>query len=127
MSSGPRDFLPSDVELFARAPVPLIGTFGRAEREFTVAALIEVMSESGNEWRPVSTEMVASWIKRQTEGRWGSLLCNPFVRFDPQGTVDAGWAEWTEPDPATGARRIALTQVTLDALADKGWVRKRTQ
>lgn len=106
-------FTPRQVLL---APVPLVGTMGRAEVECAAAILVRVCQVRGT-WGPVGFEEVGPVLKDDVESGHAlrSTWLNPFLRPDFGDLVKRGFATWAgEPFKSalelTDAGREALTR-----------------
>lgn len=111
-------FRPSQVVL---EEIPLVGTFGRVEREAAATLLVRTCVRGGDTWRPVTMKELGAAgladIAEKVEPQ-ASLNHNPFWRPDFRDLVKHGYAACTfEPGSA-----IEFTAKGLEALAR--WVRK---
>ena len=108
---------PEGIEVRA-AGLPLIATFGRAEKESAAAAIVMACQDAGA-WRAVSFAEIATACKSRVGQRGFEWLSNPFCRPDIWGLVDDGFAEWTD-EPGG---RVALTERGISVLASSRWAK----
>lgn len=108
------DFKPSQVRLVGA--VPLGDTFGKAEYEVTVAAIVLALQKTGDAWRPISSVELADEVRKAASSyHW---LTNPFLALDIAGLVTAGYLL---VDGEPGRLTCELSGECIERLAK--WVR----
>lgn len=107
------DFAPSAVLL---TDIPFVGTFDRAEVEWTAAILVHALALTGDTFRPMDPRRVAGMLEGwMSEPQWKSLFTSPFFRVDLHGLVDRGFARWEDK------YHLAFTDLGIERL--RKWVR----
>lgn len=120
-------FLPSQISLDGL--LPLVGTLGRAEREFAATLLVRVSQAKGDQWQFVSPRTIGEVMNADLKAGnqpLERLSRNPFVPFpDFRDLVNSGFAEFEarragyeyEGDPS-----VRLTEKGLRGL--RRWLSK---
>lgn len=112
---GESEFRPSDVLLLA---LPLVGTMGRAEREYAAALVVRACQVLGDSWQPISPkqlgEVIAGDLAAKREPLTG-LNRNPFLFPDFPDLIALGFVERTPEG------QVAFTVKGLEAL--RRWVK----
>lgn len=109
---------PSDVLLTGVSAMPLVGTLGRAELEFTAALIVRALQRKGDTWDD-SVDMddikTAIALDKKEKHELAEVWSMPFHGLDARGLVAAGFAKWDQP----GKRgdRIYLTTKFFEALS----------
>lgn len=112
---------PSDVNL--SAPIPLVGTLGRSEREVAAALLILACVDDGDEWRPVLPKALGLAMTKRKDAPEFPWLRNPFMRPDFVELVEKGYAHWfgpPHPDPSKGnSCALVLAPAAVALIAER--------
>jgi hypothetical protein len=103
------------------APLPLVATMGRAEREQAATLIVRTCVREGDTWAPVTPQQIGATIKADLEEQIDplySLRENPFFKPDFRDLAEHGYASCTFE---TGAP-LELTPKAFEAIAAR-WVR----
>jgi hypothetical protein len=109
---------PSEVQLFVRSFLPLVGLFERSENEFGAALLVRLCVKHGDVFAAHGPKAFGELMKEDRENNvepWSKFYQNPFVFPDIRGLVQAGYAEF-EGDAEKGGP-VRFTDKGLQKLA----------
>jgi len=111
---------PSEVNLWRHPTVPLVDTFGRAERELAAAFIVVACRANGDVWGPVTPQQVASAMR-------DIIVTEPWATIDRQGLfvmpdfwdlADAGFIVFLGDRTAHGCP-FEFTELGLTRLSER--------
>ena len=111
-------FRPSQVFLW-RGAFPLVGCFGRSEREFAAGILVRACLANGDAWGPITPQQLGESLKADCESvePWVTFNRNPFIRPDFADLVAEGFASFDEDPHVNKGTPIRFTEKGLAILA----------
>jgi hypothetical protein len=116
--NGPNvaEFRPSQVYLW-RGLFPLVGCFGRSEREFAAGILVRACLRNGDAWGPITPQQLGESLQEDVkEEPWATFQKNPFIRPDFADLVAEGFAAWDDDPHVNKSTPIRFTDRALEIL-----------
>jgi hypothetical protein len=113
---------PCDIHI--KGGPPLVGTFGKIEKEFAAGLLVLVCQLDGDEWRPVYPNEVGTVCKLHIEDVKEYAWIEFALGFAPpnfDGLIEQGDAEFVGDEEDIRKRPVQFTAQGLDKLAKSYW------
>lgn len=110
-------FGPNNINLFGNGASPLVGTFGRSEREIAVALVIYTLQVANSDWRPVGLDELQNTIKASSDNlpSWLRATVAGIARPDFSDCVDRGILE------KFSGMRLGVSDKAMATLMDSMW------